>query len=218
MGPDGHTASLFPGSPALDEQRRRVVPRDGTKPPPRRLTITPPVIAAARRIAVLVAGADKAPAVARGLQGRFRRRTCRCSWRCGGRGFSTAPPPPSCGGTPREGAGGRHRRHQRPARRGGGGRARHPDRPRAPLPHARHARASRPIVRRYLAEAGTTPERACFGIAGPVVDGECRTPNLPWMVSTAGLAAEIGIRATTDHQRFRGGRLRPPAPAARPTW
>ena len=56
-----------------------------------------------------------------------------------------------------------------------------------------------PIVRRYLADLGTdaVPERACFGIAGPVVDGECRTPNLPWMVSAAGLAAEIGIPATT---------------------
>ncbi len=56
-----------------------------------------------------------------------------------------------------------------------------------------------PIVRRYLAGLGkgAVPTRACFGIAGPVVDGECRTPNLPWMVSAAGLAAEIGIPATT---------------------
>ncbi len=69
MGPDGHTASLFPGSPALAERSRRVVPVVGTKPPPRRLTVTPPVIAAARRIAVLVAGADKAAAVARALEG-----------------------------------------------------------------------------------------------------------------------------------------------------
>ncbi len=72
MGPDGHTASLFPGSPALEERARRVVPVIGPKPPPRRLTITPPVIAAARRIAVLVAGADKAPAVARVLEGPVR--------------------------------------------------------------------------------------------------------------------------------------------------
>ncbi|HXY68229.1 MAG TPA: glucokinase [Gemmatimonadales bacterium] len=54
-----------------------------------------------------------------------------------------------------------------------------------------------PIVRRFLDEAGPGPERACFGIAGPVVDGECRTPNLPWTVSARVLAGEIGIAATT---------------------
>jgi 6-phosphogluconolactonase len=68
-GPDGHTASLFPGSPALDEQQRRVVAVTGTKPPPRRLTVTPPVIRSARRIAVLAIGAEKAAVVARALQG-----------------------------------------------------------------------------------------------------------------------------------------------------
>jgi 6-phosphogluconolactonase len=67
-GPDGHTASLFPGSSALDEQHRRVVAVTGTKPPPRRLTVTPPVIGSARRIAVLAAGAEKAAVVARALQ------------------------------------------------------------------------------------------------------------------------------------------------------
>jgi 6-phosphogluconolactonase len=72
MGADGHTASLFPGSPALNETARRVVPVTGPKAPSERLTITPPVIAAARRLAVLVAGADKAAAVARALQGPER--------------------------------------------------------------------------------------------------------------------------------------------------
>jgi 6-phosphogluconolactonase len=69
MGTDGHTASLFPGSPALDERTRRVIPVTGPKPPAERLTITPPVIAAARRVAVLVAGTDKAVTVARALEG-----------------------------------------------------------------------------------------------------------------------------------------------------
>ena len=68
VGADGHTASLFPGSPALGERSRRVVPARGPKPPQRRLTITPPVIAAARRLVVLAAGADKAEAVARALK------------------------------------------------------------------------------------------------------------------------------------------------------
>ena len=74
MGPDGHTASLFPGSPAMDQQERLVVPVTGPTAPAERLTITPPVIAAARRVAVLVAGADKAATVARALQGPERPR------------------------------------------------------------------------------------------------------------------------------------------------
>jgi 6-phosphogluconolactonase len=45
-----------------------VVPVRAPNPPERRLTITPPVIAAARRIVVLAAGADKAEAVARALR------------------------------------------------------------------------------------------------------------------------------------------------------
>jgi 6-phosphogluconolactonase len=68
LGTDGHTASLFPGSPALAERRRRVVAvTDSPKPPPVRLTITPPVIAAARAIVMVATGAEKAPAVARAL-------------------------------------------------------------------------------------------------------------------------------------------------------
>jgi 6-phosphogluconolactonase len=69
MGPDGHTASLFPHSPALEERQRTVVPITGPKPPPQRLTITPPVIAAARAIAVIVTGSGKAATVARALEG-----------------------------------------------------------------------------------------------------------------------------------------------------
>jgi len=76
IGPDGHTASLFPGSPALAEQSRRVVPVIGPKPPPQRLTVTPPVLAAARRIGVLATGADKARAVARALEGPVRPLEC----------------------------------------------------------------------------------------------------------------------------------------------
>ena len=72
IGPDGHTASLFPGSPALRERTRRVVPARAPKPPERRLTITPRVIGAARRILVLAAGGDKAEAVARALKAAAR--------------------------------------------------------------------------------------------------------------------------------------------------
>lgn len=69
LGPDGHVASLFPGSPALAERERLVLPVTGAKPPAHRLTITPPVIEAARRVIVIAAGGDKAAVVARALEG-----------------------------------------------------------------------------------------------------------------------------------------------------
>jgi 6-phosphogluconolactonase len=54
LGPDGHTASLFPGSPALEESTRNVIPATGPKPPPQRITFTFPLINAAREVAFLV--------------------------------------------------------------------------------------------------------------------------------------------------------------------
>lgn len=73
MGPDGHTASLFPGSPALHEARRLVVanPVDSplTKGPTTRITLTAPAINAAHHVRFLVAGADKAETLAAVLRG-----------------------------------------------------------------------------------------------------------------------------------------------------
>jgi len=71
LGEDGHTASLFPGAPALAETRRRVLAVKSPRPPLDRLTITPPVILDARLVLVLVAGADKADALARAIDGPY---------------------------------------------------------------------------------------------------------------------------------------------------
>ncbi|MGB8167248.1 MAG: 6-phosphogluconolactonase [Chthoniobacteraceae bacterium] len=70
LGEDGHTASLFPGSPALDETARNVIPATGPKPPPQRVTMTFPLINAARHVAFLVEGAAKLPRVTEVTSGR----------------------------------------------------------------------------------------------------------------------------------------------------
>lgn len=76
IGEDGHTASLFPGSAALAEKRRMVLPVDGPKPPTKRLTITPEVITNARATLVMAAGRGKAAAVARALEGPYDAAAC----------------------------------------------------------------------------------------------------------------------------------------------
>ena len=67
LGPDAHTASLFPGKPALEETQRFAVdvPEAGMAPQVPRVTLTLPVFNAAREVVFLVAGADKAGAMAR---------------------------------------------------------------------------------------------------------------------------------------------------------
>jgi 6-phosphogluconolactonase len=69
IGEDAHTASLFPGDSALREEQRRVLAVVGSKPPPHRLTLTPPALRAARLCLVLASGAGKAEAVRRALNG-----------------------------------------------------------------------------------------------------------------------------------------------------
>jgi 6-phosphogluconolactonase len=68
VGPDGHVASLFPGLPGVRVTDRTVVGVTGSpKPPPLRVSLTLPAIAAAREVWFVAAGADKADAIAKAL-------------------------------------------------------------------------------------------------------------------------------------------------------
>jgi 6-phosphogluconolactonase len=72
LGPDAHICSLFPDAAELGERERRVVGVDtaGMAPLVSRITLTLPVVNAARQIVFLVTGEDKAEAMARALSGR----------------------------------------------------------------------------------------------------------------------------------------------------
>ena len=70
VGEEGHTASLFPHSPAVAETARAAVAvRDCPKPPPTRVSLTLPTIRRAERVWLMTAGAAKAEAVAAALAG-----------------------------------------------------------------------------------------------------------------------------------------------------
>jgi 6-phosphogluconolactonase len=69
LGPDGHVASLFPGSPALEERRRWAVAAWAPRLGAFRLTLTWPVLLAARAVLLLAVGRDKAARAAEVLGG-----------------------------------------------------------------------------------------------------------------------------------------------------
>ncbi len=69
LGEDGHTASLFPGDAALEIVDALAVPVVASKPPPNRITLTLPVLRAAREVIVLATGAAKKDAVGHMLAG-----------------------------------------------------------------------------------------------------------------------------------------------------
>jgi len=78
LGPDGHTASLFPGTKVLDERQRWVAEIVGAKPEVR-ITLTYPVLESSRHTAFLVAGADKREALARVMAGDWELPAARLS-------------------------------------------------------------------------------------------------------------------------------------------
>jgi 6-phosphogluconolactonase len=71
MGPEGHTASLFPGTKALKEERRLVVSNWVGKLFTDRITLTPPVLNNAALVIFMAHGAEKAPALKAVLEGPY---------------------------------------------------------------------------------------------------------------------------------------------------
>ena len=72
MGPEGHTASIFPESPAAHDERSVLAVHGCPKPPPTRITLGFNALNAAREVWLVVAGAEKAPMVAMALGGAGR--------------------------------------------------------------------------------------------------------------------------------------------------
>jgi 6-phosphogluconolactonase len=72
MGPEGHTASIFPESPAAYDERVALAVHGCPKPPPTRITMGFSALNAAREVWLVVAGAEKAPMVAMALGGAGR--------------------------------------------------------------------------------------------------------------------------------------------------
>ncbi|CAB3237784.1 unnamed protein product [Arctia plantaginis] len=69
MGPDGHTCSLFPGHPLLEEKDLKVAfITDSPKPPPERITLTYPTINNARNCIFAISGSGKADMIKRILK------------------------------------------------------------------------------------------------------------------------------------------------------
>jgi 6-phosphogluconolactonase/glucosamine-6-phosphate isomerase/deaminase len=76
LGPDGHVASLYPDQPTLDETERRAIGAEAhLQPFVDRITLTLPVLRAARAVLFLVAGVDKADAAKRAFAGEPSRAT-----------------------------------------------------------------------------------------------------------------------------------------------
>jgi 6-phosphogluconolactonase len=76
LGSDGHTASLFPDAPSLDEDvALAVAAAPGLQPWVDRVTMTIPMLSAAREVVFLVVGADKAHAARRAFAGQPSRAT-----------------------------------------------------------------------------------------------------------------------------------------------
>lgn len=199
MGADGHVASLYPGSPALRIRDRKTAVVEGPLPTRPRITLTPAAVTTARRIGVIVAGAAKAGMVDRVLNGMDTvqrvpaRLALGATWLMDVSAASCLSPrwcgrdvvlAADVGGTNArlalvDSAGGELRIIAERSYR------------------SRRFDGLADVVRAFAADVGPLPSRACFAVACPSPEKDCRMPNLPWTIDARALADEIGIPATT---------------------
>jgi len=193
IGRDGHTASLFPDSPALEEQAAWVVETTGGDPPLHRVTLTLPVINAAGRVVFVASGAEKAEAVREVLSGGAVP-AARVSPR---RGTVTvladSPAASRAGGAGAAGRSGPRRERRSTILAGDVGGTKtnlalfEPEGGRLVRREMRSFPSrDYPALEAILGEflSGAPPvDRVCLGVAGPVVAGESRLTNLAWVVN-----------------------------------
>jgi glucokinase len=55
------------------------------------------------------------------------------------------------------------------------------------------------IVKEFLIRTKQSPDKACFAVAGPVIDGRVKTTNLPWVMEEAGLARALNLNPHSVH-------------------
>ena len=71
--------------------------------------------------------------------------------------------------------------------------------PHSPLTQAQMHSADYPslqaLVKEFLEKSKTTVERACFDVAGPVIDGRVKITNLPWVMDEASLAKDLNFKS-----------------------
>ncbi len=204
IGCDGHTASLFPDSPALGEEAAWVVETTGGDPPLQRVTLTLPVINAAARVVFAAWGKEKAEAVRETLSGGTvpaarispRRGTVTVLADSAAASSVSAAVPARRNGPRRE------RQATILAGDVGGTKtnlALYEPEGRGLLRRETRSFASRdyPALEAILGEflSGAPPvDRVCLGVAGPVIAGRSRLTNLPWVVDREKVRAAAGAR------------------------
>ncbi len=205
IGRDGHTASLFPGSPALEQEAAWVVESAGGEPPLDRVTITLPVINAAGRVVFVARGKEKADAVHDVLFGgtvpaaRVSPRRGTVTVLADSHAAARALP---AGGTIRKERPPRERRTLILAGDVGGTKTNlalfEPEGPRLARREmrsfpSRDYGALEAILGEFLSDAPPV-DRVCLGVAGPVIAGRSRLTNVPWVVDREKILAAAGAR------------------------